>query len=100
MIQRLRLWPVAAAERLCRVSSELTSLLYAGDINTSGRVMTSKNMTSHITEICDMMANRDHAVVGASIIAASLIFFISIMINVTIVIVYAKTPSLRTISNR
>ena len=69
-------------------------ITHAGD-------MTSQNSSYDITHIRDMKTQySDNVIIVLIITFACVLFFISILINVTIVIIHIKTPSLRTISNR
>ena len=65
--------------------------------------MTSNNASnvSDITEIRDMTSHyRDNVSLVAIIMATTVLFLTSILINVTIVVIHIKTPALKTISNR
>ena len=59
--------------------------------------LTAGNLSEYREDICEYRGNVISVVILSTV---SLLFLLSILINVTIVIIHIKTSSLRTISNR
>ena len=59
--------------------------------------LTTGNLSEYREDICEYRGNVISVVILSTV---SLLFLLSILINVTIVIIHIKTSSLRTISNR
>ena len=69
----------------------------------SAAVLTTTNLSHNKADICEVTDQCElrESVVSVVILATvSLLFLLSVLINVTIVIIHIKTSSLRTISNR
>ena len=66
-------------------------------------VRSSNNLSQPGPEICEVREDcelRDNVVALIILGTVSLLFLLSVLINVTIVIIHIRTSSLRTISNR
>ena len=63
----------------------------------AGLTTTTGNLSEYREDICEI---RDSVISVVILSTVSPLFLLSILINVTIVIIHIKTSSLRTISNR